>query len=422
MVIPKENHEHEGFVSAMNSMEWLPVPVGPNATRWVTRAECKKVLIAVHTVTMGQRLAGILPLFEEDHRIQVIFTAAPDQFGNGVAGLLRRLDGIVIPWEQAVKTTFDLALAAGNGSVHQLRAPVIVLPHGAGWNKIVARRCADSPVAVRSVYGLDASLMRDGTVVPAAVVLSHRADLAVLGRQCPEALPAGKVVGDPYHDQIAVSKPLRASYRRALGAATGMRLVVTASTWGTPSLFGQLTDLHDQLLAELAPGRYKVAALMHPNVWYGHGPRQVRAWLGSAMRRGLAVVPPDSEWLGALIAADVVVGDAGSTSVYGSAAGAPVIMGTFPWPDIAPGSVAALLAASAPRLNPGEPIAPQLDEAIAGHRAGLSESVAARLTSEPGRFNRNMRRLIYRTLGLSQTLPAPAVPPAAMPEVIRRAG
>lgn len=409
-------------MSAMNYMEWLPVPIGPDATRWVTRTQCKKVLIAVHTVTTGQRLAAmVLPLFEEDHRIQVAFTAAPDQFSNGVARLLRRLDGIVIPWEQATKYTFDLALAAASGSLHQLRAPLIVLPHGAGWNKIVAYGSADSPVVIRSVYGLDRSLMRDGTVIPAAVVLSHRADLAVLGRQCPEALPAGEVVGDPYHDQIAVSAAMRGSYRRALGASAGTRLVVTASTWGAPSLFGQFRDLHDRLLAELTPSRYQVVALMHPNVWYGHGPRQVRAWLGSAMRRGLALVPPESEWLGALIAADVVVGDAGSTSVYGSAAGAPVIMGTFPGRDIAPGSVAALLAASAPRLRPGEPVAPQLDEAIASHRAGLSESVAARLTSEPGRFNRNMRRLIYRVLGLSQPLPAPAVPPAAVPSVIRRA-
>jgi hypothetical protein len=380
------------------------------------------VLIAAHTVTLGQRVAQILPLFETDGRIQVLFTAVPDRFGNGVPALLRRLDGIVIPWEQATETTFDLALATGNASMHELRAPVIVMPHGAGWNKLMARGTGHGEIASRGVYGLDASLMHGGNLVPAAVALSHQADLGVLGRQCPEALPAAEVVGDPYHDQITASRPLRGDYRRALGATASTRLVVTASTWGTTSLFGQHADLHDRLLAELTPDQYQVVALMHPNVWYGHGPRQVRAWLGSAMRRGLALVPPDSEWLGALIAADVIVGDAGSTSAYGSAAGVPVIMGTFPWPDIAPGSVAALLAASAPRLNPGEPIAAQLDGAITGHRVGLSESVAARLTSRPGQFNRNMRRLIYRVLGLSQPLPVPSMSPSTAPSVIRKAG
>ena len=401
----------------MNGMEWRRVPVGPDAERWVTRAGCKTVLVAVHTVTLGQRLAGVLPLFESDHRIQVIFTAVPDQFGNGVSRFLRRLDGVVIPWEQATNTSFDLALAAGHASVHELHAPVVVMAHGAGRNKLVAH----GAVAGCGVYGLDAQhLVRGGQVVPAAIVLSHRADLAVLGRQCPEALPVAEVVGDPCLDQLAVSTSLRAAYRHALGAAGETRLVVTASTWGRQSLFGQLTDLHDRMLAELPGDRYRVAALCHPNIWYGHGPRQVRAWLGSAMRRGLALVPPESAWLSALIAADVVVGDAGSSSAYGAAAGVPVLLGAYPDQDIAPRSVAALLAASAPRLLPGQPIGPQLDEAMARHHVGRSAEVAARITSEPGRFHRNMRRLIYRMLGLAQPSSIPVVPPAEAPVVIRR--
>ena len=101
--------QHEGCVSAVNGTQWRQVPVGLDAARWTTRTGCKTVLVAVHTVTMGQRLADMLPLFETDPRVQVVFTAAPHAFGNGVARLLRRLDGIVIPWEQATRTTFDLA-------------------------------------------------------------------------------------------------------------------------------------------------------------------------------------------------------------------------------------------------------------------------------------------------------------------------
>jgi hypothetical protein len=405
----------------MTGMEWRQVPVGPDSGRWVTRAGCKTVLVAVHTVTLGQRLTGILPLFESDHRIQVVFTAVPDQFGNGVASLLRQLDGIVIPWEQATRTPFDLALAAGHASVHKLRAPVIVMPHGAGWNKLAVRADIGEADASRGVYGLEArNLMRSGRVVPAAIVLSHQADLAVLSRQCPEALPAAKVVGDPCYDQLAVSGPRRGKYRRALGAAAGARLVVTASTWGSPSLFGQFAELHDRMLAELPADDYRVVALCHPNIWYGHGPRQVRAWLGSAMRRGLALVPPSAAWLGALIAADVVIGDAGSSTVYASAAGAPVILGTFPQRDIAPGSVAALLAASAPRLRPDAAIGPQLDDATTRYRPELSQSVAARVTSEPGQFNRNMRRLIYRLLGISEPASIPVTSAAGLPAVIER--
>lgn len=404
----------------MGGMQWRQVPVGLDEDRWVTRAGCKTVLVAVHSVTTGQRLAGLLPLFESDPRVQVVFTAAPEVFRNGVAGLLRRLDGVVIGWEQATRTTFDLALAAGYEAVHELHAPLIVLPHGAGYNKLVVGRAAGA-VAARGVYGLDPqNLVRGGRVVPAAIVLSHQADLVTLGRHCPEALPAAEVTGDPCYDQLAISTPLRAAYRRAICLPEEARLVVTASTWGTQSLFGQLADLHDRLLAELPRDRYAVAALMHPNVWYGHGPRQVRAWLGSAMRNGLMLVPPDAQWLSVLLAADIVVGDLGSSTAYASAAGVPVVLAACPGQDVAPGSAAAMLAGAAPRLCLDHPIGPQLADGMVNHRTELSESVAARITSEPGQFGRNMRRLIYRVLGLTQPASVPVTPPAGIPTVIRR--
>jgi hypothetical protein len=405
----------------MDGMDWRQVPVGLGAQRWVTRAGCKTVLVVVHTVTTGQRLAGILRLIESDLRIQVIFTAAPDVFGNGVAGLLRELGGVVIPWTQATRMTFDLALAAAYGGLPELHAPVVVMPHGAGHNKLAVHRDAGGAVAARGVYGLDPqSLVNGGRVVPETIVLSHRVDLELLGRQCPEALPAAKVIGDPCYDQLIASRPLRGEYRRALATARQTALVVTASTWGARSLFGQSAELHDRLLAEVPPDRYRVVSLMHPNVWYGHGPRQVRAWLGSAMRRGLGLVPPDAEWLGALIAADLVVGDHGSSCVYASAAGVPVLWAGDGEDDVAPGSAAAMLARSAPRLLLDRPITPQLGEAMAGDQAPLSEAVAARVTSEPGRFDQNMRRLLYRRLGLTQPPAISVTPPAGMPAVIRR--
>jgi hypothetical protein len=369
---------------------------------------------------MGQRLAKLLPLFETDDRVQVVFTAGPHAFGNGVARYLRRLDGILMPWEQAIETRFDLALAAGYQAVDQLRAPLVMVPHGAAYNKLAIRGGIVAAPATRGVYGLDRQhLVRGNRVVPAALVLSHRADLAVLGRQCPEAVPVAEVAGDPCYDELTVSRPLRAAYRQAMGVTEGQRLVVTTSTWGTSSLFGQLTDLHDRILAALPPEKYQVAALLHPNVWFGLGPRLVGAWLSAAMRRGLGLLPPDAEWLGALLAADVVIGDAGSGTAYASAAGVPVVLGTFPAEDVAPGSAAALLSAAAASLRLDEPVERQLDAAIAGHRNELSVSVAARITSEPGQFSRNMRRLIYRELGLAQPLTVPVTAPVPEPWMIR---
>ena len=376
------------------------------------------MLVVVHTVTTGQRLADIVRLVESDLRIQVIFTAAPDVFSNGVADLLRDLGGLVISWEQATRLTFDLALAAAYGSVRELHAPLIVLPHGASYNKLAVRSLAGGAVASRGVYGLDPqSLVQGGSVVPAAIVLPHTAELAVLGRQCPQALPVAVVAGDPCYDRILASRSLRPRYRRALGADDTRELVVTTSTWGSRSLFGQAADLIERMLTELPPSRYQIVTLIHPNVWFGHGPRQVRAWLTDAVGRGLGLVPPMSDWMSALVAADLVVCDQGSVGVYAAAAGVPVVLAQFAGDDIAPGSASALLAASVPPLRTDRPLAEQF--AGAGHRFPASEAVAARLTSEPGRFHRNMRRLMYRMLGLTQPATVPAAVPAAIPVLVQ---
>jgi hypothetical protein len=105
--------------------------------------------------------------------------------------------------------------------------------------------------------------------------------------------------------------------------------------------------------------------------------------------------------------------------VYAAAAGVPVVIGAFPGEDVAPGSAAALLASASPALHLDRPIERQLVDAMAGHSAGLSQSVAARITSEPGRFRANMRRLIYLMLGLTQPPSIPVTPSAPAPWVIR---
>jgi hypothetical protein len=399
-------------------MRWCQVPVGLDAQRWITRTGCKTVLVAAHTVTAGQRLGDVIRLLESDLRIQVVFTAAPDVFSNGVDDLLHDFGGVVISWEQATRIEFDLALAAAYGSVHELHAPLIVLPHGAGYNKL-AVRCGTGSAVRRGVYGLDPqSIVRGGSVVPAAIALSHRADLDVLGRQCPEALPAAVVVGDPCYDQMLASRPKRASYRRALGVPGTSKLVVAVSTWGTRSMFGHSIELLELMLSELSPEDYRIVALMHPNIWFGHGPRQVRAWLTKAVDKGLGLVPPTSDWLGALVAADLVVGDHGSLAVYGAAAGVPVVVAGFPSEDVFPASASALLAELAPRWHADRPPADQLAECQAGYQNDTAGRVAARLTSEPGNFNRNMWRLTYRLLGLSQPAMIPDMPPAGNPTLI----
>ncbi|WP_405662366.1 hypothetical protein [Streptomyces sp. RK9] len=396
-----------------------PVPVRPDVERWATRPVRRRVLAVVHTVNSGRRLLDAVRLLEGDWRVQVFFTAAPDVFSGGVADFLDELRALVLPWSQAVQTVFDLALAAGHGGLHELHAPVVVLPHGAGHNKIVRARRGGA-VAARGVYGLSRQrLVRDGSVIPEAIVLAHREELARLGRECPEAVPVAEVVGDPCFDRVTASRPARALYRQALRTGAGQRLVLVCSTWGPGSLLGSCgRELIERLMAELPAADYRVAALLHPHVWHSHSEWQVRSWFAGLSRDGLRVVSPRADWVGALVAADFVVGDHGSVSLYGAMTGRPVLLACLPDDDVDPGSPMAELGSFAPRLHDGKPVRRQLVRAASTYRAELYERVAGRISSEPGRFARKMRALLYRKLRLRPPGGLPAMEPARLPRLL----
>lgn len=399
---------------------WRHVPVRLDVERWATRRTRRRVLVVVHTVIAGQRLLDAVRVLEGDVRVQTFFTQAPDVFSNGVPAFLEQLGGLVLPWSQAVHTDFDLALAASHGSLHELQAPVVVLPHGAGHNKITPAGQNGRPVAGRGVYGLSRQrLVRDGAIVPEVIVLAHHEELTRLGRECPEALPVAEVVGDPCFDRIAASLPSRALYRDALGATAGQRLVLVCSTWGPDSLLGQGWEVLERLVAELPREEFRVAALLHPHVWTAHGDWQVRSWLAGLARSGLTLVSPYGDWTGALVAADYIVGDHGSVSLYGAMTGVPVFMAGRPDADVDPGSPLAELMSFAPRLRTDRPLLPQLKRGSVTGRSHRYERVAARISSEPGRFSRKMRTLLYRKLRLRAPSTRTTTEPARLPLTVR---
>ncbi|GGW79427.1 hypothetical protein GCM10010383_03740 [Streptomyces lomondensis] len=404
----------------MPEPHWRHVPVRLDVERWATRRTRRRVLVVVHTVIAGQRLLDAIRLLEGDVRVQTIFTQAPDVFGNGVSEFLEQLGGLVMPWSQAVQTSFDLALAAGHGSLHELQTPVIVLPHGAGHNKITPAGRHGRLTAPRGVYGLSRQrLVRDGAVVPEVIVLAHHEELTRLGRECPEAVPAAEVVGDPCFDRIAASLPSRALYRDALGAKPGQRLVLVCSTWGPDSLLGQGWEVLERLVGELPRDEFSIAALLHPHVWNAHGDWQVRAWLAGLARSGLTLVSPYGDWTGAVVAADYIVGDHGSVSLYGAMTGVPVLMAGRADAEVDPGSPLAELMSFAPRLRENRSLRAQLKRSSAAWRSHRYERVAARISSEPGQFSRKMRALLYRKLRLRAPSARTTTEPARLPLTVR---
>ncbi|WP_030546455.1 hypothetical protein [Streptomyces albus] len=407
-------------MSFLSDSEWHHVPMRLDAARWATWRSTKRVLIVVHTVTTGQRLLEVARLLEGDPRVQIVFTMAPDVFSNGVAEFLDGLKAVVLPWRQAVQTAFNLALASGHEGLHELHAPVVVLPHGAGHNKLIAGGRSARAVADRGVYGLSRQwLVRDGAVVPDTIVLAHREDLVRLGRHCPEALPVAEVVGDPCYDRIKASTPLRALYRTAMGVESRQRLVVVSSTWGPNSLMARSPRLIQRLVRELPRHDCRPALLLHPNAWNAHGEWQIRTWLADLRRAGLALVSQHADWTGVLVAADYIVSDHGSMALYGTATGVPVLMDGCPEADVDPGSPVAELSLFAHRINQSQPVRRQLARSLAEYRQEDYARVAGRITSEPGRFGVHMRALLYRKLRLRAPSGHPDTQTARRPELVR---
>jgi hypothetical protein len=395
----------------MSASAWLSAPIGIDSPRWVTRPGCRTVLAVVHTIASCGRILDVIDYVESDPRLQIVFTVAPDVFNPSLPAYLQELGALVVPWSQAVRERFDLAVAASYGGLADLHAPLMLMAHGAGRAKLLRRENVPAP-ADPPVYGLDAQrLTGDGAVLPAALLLSHERERDVLRRQCPEALAVATVVGDPCFDRLIASRPWRDRYRRALGVEPGQRLVVVCSTWGRDGLFGGVPDLLPRVLDQLPPAGFRVAALLHPAVWEAHGRRQVRAWTRDCREAGLILPERGDDWRAFVVAADRVIGDHGSVTAYAAGLGRPLLHLAPPGRAArAPGSPHRLLATAADRLDPDAPLLPQLRAARPVEHAPLR----AALTSRPGRADALIRHEMYRLLRLAQ--PGRHRRPAPVPE------
>lgn len=390
----------------MTTSGWVLGPVGIDAEHRVTQANCRTVLVMVPTVAAGHRLLDLIGLLEGDHRVQVVFTVpSAVEHWQGPAEFVRDRHGLLLPWAQAVQHRFDLVLSASHREISRIHGNLLLISHGVGSRRPL-RHSRKAGGATRSTTGLDRELLTyRGRVLPTVLALPHESELAVLRRCCPEALPTAIVTGDICLDRILASRPLRQRYRHTLGVEDDQTLVTVSSTWARQSVFGQQPGLYRRLLDELPADRFRLAAVLHPNIWAVHGQWQVRAWLADCIRDGLLVIPPDEGWQATMIASDHVLGDHGSTTVYAAAVGRPVTLATFPDRDARIGSPAHRLSRLVTRLDHTRPIRPQLSA------ASVADDMIATLTSRPGAAAAALRSAMYRLLELTEpTAPSATVP------------
>lgn len=399
--------------------EWVHGPFGLDAARGQTFPTRRTVLVTVHSVTPGTRLADVWPLLGNDRRVQLVFTRPPGALMTaGTDRFLERLGGVVVPWRQAVHTRFDLAIAASYGQLEQLHAPVLLLSHGIGFSKLAVRYDGLGREAPLEIAGMErAGLVYHGRVIPSAIVVPTTHDLEILADSVPEAAAAAVVGGDPCYDRLAASVHLRAAYRKAMGVGD-RKLVAVSSTWGAGSLLETRPDILAELAGHLPQDEYCLAAIVHPNAWAWHSPLQVRAWCAEAARRGLILVDPEEGWRAVLAAADCLIGDHGSVTAYGAAIGVPVLFGALPTGHVVPGSPVARLGETAPRLGP-VPLACQVRHVIDTWPAEkYTAMMRGGITDAAGRSAGIIRRVMYELMSLPEPNEAPRTDPVPGPRLV----
>ncbi|HEY3606153.1 MAG TPA: hypothetical protein VGL06_01570 [Pseudonocardiaceae bacterium] len=252
--------------------------------------------------------------------------------------------------------------------------------------------------------------MHNGTVTAAALVLSHEEQYGRLADATPSAVEVAVVAGDPCFDRIRASQPHRTDFRHALGTGPASTVVVVSSTWGPDSLFGRHPDLIGEILSELTLDDHVVAAILHPNVWFAHGPAQIRRWLADALRAGLRLIPPERGWQQGILAADLVIGDNGAVTGYAAACGIPTMLAAFPDDAVAPGSAIDALGKAAPRLSVRGSLRAQLSAAVDDFDSNQFALVTELVTSVPDKSATLLRRLFYQLMRLPEPAAQALVP------------
>ncbi|WP_100459721.1 hypothetical protein [Mycobacteroides abscessus] len=347
----------------------------------------------LRTHTTVSWFAELLPDLVADPRLQLWFTIHPgSQFQLGVAEYLESLGGATIPWDSAVATTFDLAVAAHlSDGLEELATPLLILPHGPGHTRTLTQR-SDPKIPIVKV--------RNRFGIATTVALTSEQDRYHFDTKISAAIGFA-VTGDPCLDSLRVSRPARERYRHALSVEEAQTLVLISSTWGPYGALGQRPRIVDQILGELPADEYVVAAILHANIWSLHGDWQLRLWLRDALASGLRLIPHQNGWRQTVVAADVVIGDHGSVTYYAAAVDTPVLLASSAGKiEIKKRTAIQELLRTAQKLDTAAPFDIQIRDAISTRRNDRVVAPSENDPATPTDSTARIRILIYELIDL----------------------
>lgn len=272
----------------------------------------KTVLMIVRSPTTLERSVELAQHLFKDIRIQTFFTVPDNRssFGNDLELRIHQKHLPFIPWQQARATSFDLGIIASSiDDFPELDMPLLLISHGPG------------ATSNRSLHGVNNA----HSDISTASISKHSRTICLVSEDERALYSSHRdliTIGDPVFDSLFLSIHHRQEFRNALQAET-RKIIVVSSTWNLNSSVASHPQFINELLQRLPQDEYIIAAILHPNIWVGHGEWQIYTWLHDAIDAGLRLIPYDGGWQATIVAADYVLGDNGSVSIYANELGIP---------------------------------------------------------------------------------------------------
>lgn len=136
------------------------------------------------------------------------------------------------------------------------------------------------------------------------------------------------------------SRWIRDAYRRSLGIEAHQCLVAIASSAQRHSLWAHHPTLTERLFEELPMDAYRVVFLPDPGVLSTYG--DMAMLMHVPLQNGLLMLRPGEDWpavaRAVAVAADVVIGDGGDTTLHATERGIPTALAAFDPDEAPPGS------------------------------------------------------------------------------------
>ncbi|MDQ7802479.1 hypothetical protein Q5425_01960 [Amycolatopsis sp. A133] len=373
--------------------------------------------MVVRTFTTLDRMLTLLEaLSPEPPHIKFVVEKG-SKFARGLGPHIEQLGFEVLTWAEAKITRFDVVLAAhATAALGELRGLVFVIPHGAGYQRLVSWSSGSDQFATGLVSGQLTTAA--GTVIPTAIGVSHEEQAERLRVSAPEAAGRAVVIGDPVFDRIAASRSRRDEFRERFGICPGKILIAVTSTWGQNATVGSCASLPMRLLAQLPMDQYSVLLIMHPNVWFADSPACIKVKLREELDSGLVVVPPHTPWEPGLIALDLCLGDHSSLSIYAASIGCRFLLAADGRKELVPGSPLARLCEQAIPLDLEGDLRSQIERHLRGPRRLSPQAVADSIFQEQGSAWANVRFVVRTLAGLSDLPEPPRMTPVGDPEPI----